>query len=370
MTKTDRIHSLDSLRAIMMLLGLVLHSAESYNIGDNDIWPLDPGASHIFLNYLNSLIHIFRMPIFYLVAGFFGAMLFYERGSTAMIRNRIKRIVLPFIVFLLLLHPLIIFALDFTAKSFGVSLTEISTTMTYFPVITYHLWFLYYLIFLTFFSWGLALLLKRMPGVTHKITKLYGWLISRKFAAIATFSILLFIVMLYIWDYGVPTPISFIPDLGAFLFFILFYLIGWVLYSSRQSLQLFTQHDWLLTVSALLLYTIRFVWSSYIDDVLIGIIHAVVTWMFVFGITGLFIRYTSQPNSRRRYVSDASYWVFLIHLPLTIFIPGLMATWALPAIIKFLITLAGTTIVCFTTYHYLVRASWIGQFLNGRKFSK
>ena len=369
MAKTDRIHSLDSLRAMMMLLGLVLHSAESYNIGENDIWPRDPEASHIFLNYLNSLIHIFRMPIFYMVAGFFGSMLFYERGSQAMIKNRMKRIVLPFIVFLLLLHPLIILALDFTAVSFGTSLSEISTSLTYLPLITYHLWFLYYLIFLTVFSWVVALLLKRMPRVTTMINTFYKRLLHRQFGAIATFSLLLFIVMLYIWDYGVPTPISFVPDFGAFLFFILFYGAGWILYSSKQSLLIFTRHAWPLTLSALLIYTIRFVWASYIDDVLIGIIHAVITWMFVFGITGLFIRYTSQPNSRMRYISDSSYWVFLIHLPFTILIPGLMVNWALPAIIKFLITLAGTTIVCLTTYHYLVRSSWIGQFLNGRKFS-
>lgn len=369
MNKSVRLHSLDSLRAIMMLLGLVLHSSESYNIGENDIWPRDPAATHVFLNYLNSLIHVFRMPIFYLVAGFFGAMLFYERGPEAMIRNRMKRIALPFIVFLLLLHPLIILALNFTARSFGITLTEISTALTILPSITYHLWFLYYLILLTIFSFVLAVLLKRTPGLTRKISKIYEWLIQRKFMAVITFSILLFIVMLYIWDYGVPTPISFIPDLGAFLFFILFYLIGWGLYTSKQSLQLFMQQDWLLTLSALLIYTIRFVWSAYIDDVFIGIIHAVVTWMFVFGITGLFIHYTSQPNPRMRYVSDSSYWVFLIHLPLTIFIPGLIATWALPAIIKFLITLMGTTIVCFASYHYLVRATWVGQFLNGRKYS-
>ena len=45
-------------------------------------------------------------------------------------------------------------------------------------------------------------------------------------------------------------------------------------------------YDWLFAIVALVLFTVRFIWSSYIDDVLIGIIHAVITWMFAFGITG------------------------------------------------------------------------------------
>ncbi len=103
--KTERIHSLDSLRAIIMLLGLVLHSALTYNVTNHgDTWSLkDPQTTHVFSDYIVFLIHSFRMPIFFLVAGFFGAMLFYERQLIKMIRNRISRIVYPFIVFIFIL---------------------------------------------------------------------------------------------------------------------------------------------------------------------------------------------------------------------------------------------------------------------------
>ncbi len=369
MTKTSRLHSLDSLRAIMMLLGLVLHSSESYNIGDNDIWPRDPMSTHIFLNYLNSLIHVFRMPVFFMVAGFFGALLFYERGSKSMIINRMKRIALPFMVFLLVLHPIIILAFDFTSHAFNAQLSDISLELSLFPQITYHLWFLYYLILLTLFSFVLALLLNKAPGFRQKINTTFRWLMDRKLLAILVFGIMLFIVMLYIWDYSVPTPLSFIPDDGDFLFFLLFYLTGWVLYTSKYPLNALIKTDRLFISIAVIAFTIRFVWSSHIDDVSIGIIHALITWMFVFGISGLFIRYTSQYSSRMRYISDSSYWVFLAHLPLTAFIPSLMSGWMLAAIIKFLITLVGTTAICLLTYHYWVRSTGIGLFLNGRKYS-
>jgi len=77
--KTERIHSLDSLRAIMMLLGLVLHSAITYGNADwGSTWSLkDPIATSSVNDYIVDIIHVFRMQIFFLVAGFFGAMLFY-----------------------------------------------------------------------------------------------------------------------------------------------------------------------------------------------------------------------------------------------------------------------------------------------------
>ena len=106
--KTERIHSLDALRATMMMLGIVLHSTETYSVGYDGIWPHDPNSSHILMNFLNSFIHLFRMPSFFLIAGFFGALLFYERGVGSMLKNRFKRLVLPFLVFLVLLHPIII----------------------------------------------------------------------------------------------------------------------------------------------------------------------------------------------------------------------------------------------------------------------
>ena len=76
---SKRIYSLDSLRAIMMLLGLVLHSAVTYGVYENSAWSLKDSITHVSNDYIVNFIHTFRMQIFFLVAGFFGSMLFYER---------------------------------------------------------------------------------------------------------------------------------------------------------------------------------------------------------------------------------------------------------------------------------------------------
>jgi len=100
------------------------------------------------------------------------------------------------------------------------------------------------------------------------------------------------------------------------------------------------------------------------------LLKSLTVWLFIFGITGLFIRYGSKHSALMRYISDASYWVYLIHLPLTAFLPSLLFDWNVSAIIKFLTVLAFTTLICFSTYHFFVRASFIGKFLNGRKYPR
>ena len=79
---SDRYHSLDALRASMMLLGLVLHSAVSY-IREPlpEAWPYkDPNTSTLF-DLVVFFIHLFRMPVFFVAAGFFGAMLMQRDGA-------------------------------------------------------------------------------------------------------------------------------------------------------------------------------------------------------------------------------------------------------------------------------------------------
>ena len=387
MEKTARIHSLDSLRAIMMILGLVLHSALTYNVTNHgDVWNLkDPETTHIATDFLVLLIHSFRMPIFFLIAGFFGAMLFYERKPMKMVNNRVSRIVFPFVVFILILTPILSFVFRYAGfvfdklpNSLANTLEPFSELHIYIPNGTAHLWFLYYLIYTTGFSVLIALLLKKTPKLTQKVTLIFSWIIQKTLIRILFLAGITFVILSVLKTPMIASSTAFMPDLNTFVFYVFFYLVGWVLYKSKQHLHTIMQYDWLCTILAIILVISQGVIIQYADlgltpmsnSPLLIAFSALIVWLFIFGITGLFIRYGSNHSKRMRYISDASYWVYLIHLPLTIIFP--IAVWKLPigAIPKFLLVLLGTTIVCFVTYHFLVRNTFIGKFLNGRKYPR
>lgn len=146
----SRYHALDALRAAMMFLGIYLHAAVAYLPIGGWVFKQPPLTSK--LDYSIILIHVFRMPVFYVMAGFFAALLLERYGPHRAVANRFWRIAVPFMVGWIVIYPLAMFmgalgrrglddAVDFILSGRFLGLAH--------PP---HLWFLEYLIVL----YGLA----------------------------------------------------------------------------------------------------------------------------------------------------------------------------------------------------------------------
>ena len=81
----SRYHALDALRAAMMFLGIYLHATVAYSpVGG---WPYKPAQLTTTLDFSVGLIHVFRMPVFYVMAGFFTALLLQRYGLSATLES-------------------------------------------------------------------------------------------------------------------------------------------------------------------------------------------------------------------------------------------------------------------------------------------
>ncbi len=100
-----RRHDLDALRAVAMLLGIVLHASLAYVPGIP--WPVQDTQPAPWLGLLFLAIHGFRMPLFFLISGFFTAMLWKKRGAKAMLAQRYKRVFVPLVLGFCTLLPLL-----------------------------------------------------------------------------------------------------------------------------------------------------------------------------------------------------------------------------------------------------------------------
>ena len=378
--KTERLHALDSLRAIMMMLGIVLHSSNTYVVADYGAsWPLkDAAHTSLVLDWISSFVHAFRMPIFFVVAGFFASLLFHERSSQKMIKNRVNRILLPFIVFVIILWPLVMIAFSYSnivfaqgSQPFATALEGFTHLDAFIPGHTMHLWFLYYLVLFSITSFILGLAFKKLPWFTSKSSQLISYIIQRPLLKVTVFSLVTFLILIVMNRTWVATSLSFTPDFNTFIFYAFFYFFGWVLFKSKSLLSSFMKYDWAFSILAIILFSALFFTNdTSLSPKVIMLIKGTNVWLFIFGFTGLFIRYASAHSAIMRYVSDSSYWVYLLHLPLTALIPGMIADVDLPAFLKFSMVMFTTAFICFITYHYLVRNTFIGKFLNGRRYSR
>ncbi len=83
--------------------------------------------------------------------------------------------------------------------------------------------------------------------------------------------------------------------------------------------------------------------------------------------TGLCLRFASGHSPVRRYLSDASYWIYIVHLPLVMLAQVWVQDWAGPWWVKLIGVSAGVFAVCLASYELLIRHSFMGRWLNGRR---
>ena len=96
--------------------------------------------------------------------------------------------------------------------------------------------------------------------------------------------------------------------------------------------------------------------------------YGLAMWTLVFGTLGLFRTYISGPSPNWRYWSDASYWMYLLHIPVLFQIQVWINDYAWPWPLKFAIYVFGAVAVLWPTYHFAVRPTVIGWVLNGRRY--
>lgn len=93
-------------------------------------------------------------------------------------------------------------------------------------------------------------------------------------------------------------------------------------------------------------------------------------WCLVLGCIGMFDSLCGDPSPLSRYIADSAYWVYLIHIPILFQLELFVADsrWGFGGVPKFAFYVIGMTLLCFASYHYLVRSTFIGKALNGRVY--
>ena len=91
----SRNYSLDAARGILMMLGAFIHAANIYSVAGG--WLIRDGQGSYFFDLLVKCIHLFRMPTFFWISGFFCAMTFEHNGSGGLLLKRLPRILIPLV---------------------------------------------------------------------------------------------------------------------------------------------------------------------------------------------------------------------------------------------------------------------------------
>jgi glucan biosynthesis protein C len=103
MLSNDRIHYLDSMRAILMILGILLHTANIFS--PNHVWLVSSDDTSILFAGISGFINVFRMPAFFMVSGFFFTFIYLKKQRID-IKDRLLRLIVPLVFTALTLNVL------------------------------------------------------------------------------------------------------------------------------------------------------------------------------------------------------------------------------------------------------------------------
>lgn len=379
----ERFHALDALRAAMVLLGIVLHGGAFYMVDPPEIIQFtDPMRSPV-CDWLVDFLHTFRLPTFFVMAGFFTALLTARRGVKGMLRNRWQRVMLPLICGWAALFPLIVIAIGSTAyldMDFDARLAARQSIAAPDPKdsVLLHLWFLYHLVLFCLAAAGMHWLVQRVcPRLRGISSTAFRWMFNNG-TALLVFPLLTAATLYPMRSGSFDTSAWLLPPIRILAAYGVFFAFGWFLFGERDRLEILLKGSRRRIAAGILLWIVHHAGTSLMRSGSIepgSIIHlasilsgAWASWWMIVGLAGICLRRFSGHQPWIRYLSDSSYFLYLAHMPVVLFFQGLLAPVPLPALLKFCLVLIATLGVIVPLYHYQVRGGYLGERLSGRRY--
>ncbi|HBE67246.1 MAG TPA: glucan biosynthesis protein [Planctomycetaceae bacterium] len=266
----------------------------------------------------------------------------------------------------------------------GAAIKGLVVALFYFPFF-HHLWFLWFLIWLVsgfaIYAWissaiatgGEPSKLRRLVNRAVMSPLRYLWLIPVTMVPALAMG-------LQVPNFGPDTSSGLLPLPQVLLYYAVFFGFGALYYDANDSQQRLGR-GWPVALPVALLVALplgyEFIFGTmgireailpeslyHVTAVLFQVLYA---WLMTFGLIGIFRRFFSSENKTIRYLSDSAYWLYLIHLPLVIFVQAFTAPLPGPAWFKLLAVSLGVSLVLLVSYQLLVRYTFIGTLLNGKK---
>lgn len=367
-----RFHDMDLLRVFVMFLAVVLHA--TVFMVPSPCWPVQldyAEAVEIGANpygYLLMAIHGFRMPAFFVLVGFVTALLWQRRGGGgtglhALGRHRLKRVGLPLLACMVTVLPLTHWLVGLSAAGTGKALAAHCDAITWAPLAwmggLYHMWFLWYLLLMTAAFAAAAALGLRFRNALW-------WLLVPLTLAPQYFMR---------QGFGADSAVeNLLPDPFVFTYYSIFFLFGVFVYQRGVRIRRWWTVAALPAAVAFLPgLALAYPEAMGLDpdapwvDSAAAAFQTAFSWAMCFALMGLFRWIVPRERFWMRWVSDASYWIYIAHLPLLVAAQWLVADWAMSAHLKFLLVCLGVYALLLLTYPCCVRYTAIGTMLNGRR---
>lgn len=337
------------------------------------IWPIDDKGSWIF-DFSIFQIHLFTMELFFMISGFFFALQLSKKTSSEVLKDRLQKILSPFVLAMVLIVPFILsffeiekynsnqwYYLDIIKKCYikGLNLGF----KNFFP--TAHLWYLYYLILF----YVLTFIFKNI------FIKLTLFLYKFSFFLLILITIIISIIsMFFMKRWFVDNPLTLVPEIPSFIHFFLFYILGILLFSIEKYQFVLKKNGKLLLLIGIILGVISTLPQFYFEKTetqnysLIKFIaiflYILSSYLITLGLIGFAAKKLNKTSKPIEYLSDATYWIYISNVPIVMFFHLILKPLQISIFIKFTIAFVISYIISILTYDFFIRYTWLSKYFG------
>ncbi|HSK50556.1 MAG TPA: acyltransferase [Solirubrobacterales bacterium] len=361
---SQRRHHLDAIRVSAILLLIPYHAARYVQKGD--------GGREI-VDAVVWFVHTWHMPLFFAISGFLAASALRRSTAARQLRSRFRRLGLPLAVGMLTVVPLanflVIGAAALWPRNEKLPPKRELELANVFNLTPRHLWFIAYLLMISLIAIGIWLAIQRAPALGAALNRGFRRLMRSWWAVPALASVSAAILITKTgWVAGGTASSSLIPAPTLFAYYSFFFFFGWLLSGQGNLVEELKSGAWLRLAAGLLIAVPAFLLFydngdftgnvgtagvlAEIDELrLYGLLTVgLVCWLTLFGIWGVLARYVRQESRPLRYLSDASFWIYLVHIPFLVALQSSLAETELTIPARYFLTVSGTLALAVGTY--------------------
>ncbi len=367
--ESERIHYIDWLRIIAVLLLIIFHSARIFDIFDP--FYVKNAIKSSFLSYSIILfLNQWQVPLLFLLAGASTWFALNIRSGKQYLSERLKRLLIPFIFGILAIVPPQAYLARLQNSS------SVSNFLTFLPdyfrirgdLTGYtglftpgHLWFILFL-----FVFALIFLPAFLFWKTEEGTKWINNLakLSEKPAGIYVFLLPLLIAGA-LPDFGGKNP----------FFYGTIFVSGFILMADRRFQKIINRSCpsafilGVITMAGLILFDAMHIPTPKysLADIISYVLRTINTWFFMIAILGYGQMYLNKVNPFLRYANKATYPFYILHQTVIVTIGFFVVRWEANVALKFIVIALISLLATILLYEVGVRRTNVTRFLFGMK---
>lgn len=359
--KHKRLYYLDTLRAFLMISGLFVHVNSIHNV---DLY--------LFITKISA---VFRMEAFYIIAGFFIALLNERKFTYLLIIDRFKAYTLPFIFCVLVLNPVTLYLIYFFHEKnyYGQVYFDAFNLFSQKALMPWHLhaWFLIPLIFYSFLIPFILYLSKKLSYI---IGISMGGKVNKSIFTVLIITI--FWISLKFTSKLITSAIEIDFESKSFLINSIFtnfiyVVLGGAFFYNKALLEHFSTINFklLFIFIPFLIFYIFLPDAIEFDKVIFTILEPFVALLLSSILFSVFYKFFNKNSKFIKIFSDASYTIYILHYFFIYFISSTLITIQ-PEIdidIYFVnLVLTITFILCMASHYLITKNKFSSLIINGK----